>query len=387
MVFNIIYIQSKGRYDLVDQWGSELADAFESLGHHVIRITAENIKDFVNIYTQNKPHFSFTVNVSEIKIGDKFFFDAFQIPHYSYCIDHIIHQYYRWNIKSPYLYFGLLCETFVDYAVNEIGLPKDNVHLTSIGLNPYDFTPDVPKEFDIMLGCTFSEPSASIKHWEQQLPKDVCDILKFAKKYIEESKFLVDSISALRKSCKKFDIRFSREKQVNLEAGLFPLLDSWVRNQRKLLGLKAFSEFEVYCYGDIPNSEIISKAPKWKFLGPVSTRKFNALLGKSRFTLHFHQIMHRGAHDRPIRGMFAKSVPVCDSSSLYENIGMQNSAILYKYHQLSSVIPKLRVLLKDEDKRKIMADQGRKIALDNFTWKHRAEEIINFMMPHITERI
>ena len=265
-------------------------------------------------------------------------------------------------------------------------MQKDHIHLTSIGLNPSNFTPDVSKEIDIMLGCTFSNVASSIKRWEQ-LPKDVCDVLKLAKRYIEESQFQLDSITALRKSCNKLGIRLIHTKQVNLEAGLFPLLDSWMRNQRKLLGLKAFSEFEVHCYGDIPDSEIMSKAPKWKFLGPVSTQKFNSLLGKSRFTLHFHQIMHRGAHDRPIRGMFAKSVPVCDSSSLYEIIGMQNSAILYKYAKLPFAIQQFKGLLNDEEKRKTMAEQGRKIALDNFTWRHRAEEIINFMMTHITERM
>ena len=84
-----------------------------------------------------------------------------------------------------------------------------------------------------------------------------------------------------------------------------------------------------------------------------------------------------GLHDRLISGMLNGAVVLTDPSTYYhKNFVDGEDSLTFDWKHLDELPEKIVKLLSDEDRMQNMANLGRKKALENHTWKHRAEKII-----------
>ena len=124
----------------------------------------------------------------------------------------------------------------------------------------------------------------------------------------------------------------------------------------------------------------IHDCPTLDFRGRVSADEIVELMHESKIVLSTMTWFKDGTHDRVYNGMLAGALAVTDTS-LYmkENYKYypDNSAelVMFELNETDRLPALIKGLLADPDKMQIIADNGRKRALNTDTWAARADEL------------
>ena len=124
----------------------------------------------------------------------------------------------------------------------------------------------------------------------------------------------------------------------------------------------------------------IHDCPTLDFRGRVSADEIVELMHESKIVLSTMTWFKDGTHDRVYNGMLAGAVAVTDTSLYMKenyNYYPDNSAelVMFELNETDRLPALIKGLLADTDRMQIIADNGRKRALNTDTWAARADEL------------
>lgn len=112
------------------------------------------------------------------------------------------------------------------------------------------------------------------------------------------------------------------------------------------------------------------------------------LVANAKIALNIMPWFKGGVHDRVVTGMLSGAVCLTDFSTYFEApfTDMENIAIFY-LDRLEELPAKIRYLLSHEEEAAVIAENGRKLAEQEFTWDKYASDMVQVLQEELNERM
>jgi spore maturation protein CgeB len=101
---------------------------------------------------------------------------------------------------------------------------------------------------------------------------------------------------------------------------------------------------------------------------------------QSKICLNSMPFFKNGTHERVLAGLACGAVPVTTDNIYFREFFRDNEDLLYySMKDKSSVNDRVNDLLAQESKRAKIADSGRKIVMENYTWDVRVNDLLEIL--------
>ena len=297
-------------------------------------------------------------------------------PFFSLLVD----PFYRFIDLSdiPLITFG--CDDFLSVTyLNQIKANKAVFvpHAADDGLKPSDFP---EKKYDVSFMGTFIDYEKRSNEWSEKYPKKVVDIMF----QVVEEAFVSDYSF----------IEIALTKLSSLESENYNILNAlkdielYIKGKERLDLIKSIKTLQVDIFGGSTDEN------SWKNYfqsqknvvvhDPVSYIDSLELEKNSKIVLNSSLKNKYGAHERVFSSLSLGALAFTSQNSFLDQYFTDDLSIGYFNHQsLSSLEDQISIYLKNEDKRRFVAENGRDIVLQHHTWGHRAQTIIEFINKHV----
>jgi spore maturation protein CgeB len=309
----------------------------------------------------------------------KFLWDFLEIPHWAILVDPALYSIQL--TRSPYTI--LSCVDRSDLAAVQ----------ANKFLNAFFWPHAVEKELSpgnqkriydvVFLGSCYDYESLRAS-WRQRNPESINKVLDDAIDLVySDNRTSLSEALASAWNAAKLDIA-----GVDF-AALFYYLDNYTRGKDRVELIRSIKDAHVHVFGDLakdnavgvlgweqylaglPNVTVHPSVPFWDSLH---------LMQQSKICLNSMPFFKNGTHERVLAGLACGAVPVTTDNIYFREFFRDNEDLLYySMKDKSSVNDRVNDLLAQESKRAKIADSGRKIVMENYTWDVRVNDLLEIL--------
>lgn len=316
-----------------------------------------------------------------------YFWDITHIPHWSILVDPSF--YSKHYISSPYSIISCVdhydCEYvhshnfhnvfFWPHAVEkELGPSKNQER-------PYDV---------VFLGSCYDHENLRT-YWQQVLPPVQATVIDEAVEIVLGDR-RTSLFPAIQMALQKYRLE---QEEVDLEQIVF-CVDNYMRGKDRTELIRSIKDAHVHvfggtCWRNMPKVQgwghTLLSMPNVTIHPSISFSESLEILKKSKICLNSMPFFKNGTHERIFTGLACGCVPITtDNLWVGENFEEGKELYLYQPFHWNQVNFLINDLLSNENKRKEMAERGRKKVMSKHTWDNRVEEMKEGLKP-ILERI
>lgn len=389
MLEKICLFTNYNLYETKRHFTSELAAAFKRSGVEVKLIDTGETEIGPEVVDQVRsfaPQLTASFNSFLPNEHGYYLWDFLKIPHLSLMVDPAI---YSVNLaQSPYSIVS--CVDFFDCEVLQAAKCQNSFFLPHGVDRDYVERPvSKQKKYDVVFIGSYFDYEALRSHWQSELPKEVGAVIDSAVEILlsdGETPFVQALVTAWKESGQD-PIGYDFET-------LCSYVDNYARGYDRLELVKSIKDVEVHVFGGPGWMRGVESLKSWDEAlkgqknivvhPPINYEESLEVLRQSHVCLNSMPFFKHGMHERLLNGL-AGGCLVVNSDNLYvrEHFGEVLGVLQYQYTNRSAVNEWLPVWLKDHERREAAVSRGRRFLIENHTWDHRAEEILEQVPPMI----
>jgi len=317
----------------------------------------------------------------------RFFCDMIKIPHVAWLVDSpnqftAMADSKRNIILCPDKYATLF---FKD-------LKFENVLFLPHGVDPEIASEkELEKKYDVVFLGSCIDYESIEKSWETKYPKNLYHALKQAAQTTlsdQETPYVEAFVDALNRNLSKSETLATGP--LNLMQVLHEL-EMYIRGKDRVALLKGIKDATVDVFG-------AGESQGWKkyfpeesqnirLHPPISFEEAIEVMKQSKIVLNSSPWIKNGGHERIFAGMLCGAVVITsDNPFMTHNFDNEKDLFYYYHGQWRDVNATVNLCLKDESKRKKIAQNGKKKVIASHTWSKRVESLIK-ELPKMLEKI
>jgi glycosyltransferase involved in cell wall biosynthesis len=164
------------------------------------------------------------------------------------------------------------------------------------------------------------------------------------------------------------------------QMGVFEIIERYIRCffRTKVLEsiIQAGLPIDIYGWKQAPYGQF----PNVTLKDPVPFDEMEDICGKVRFVLNVQPWCKAGTQERVFNAMLCGAVAITDGCDfLREQTVDGRDLILYELDGIEQLPDKIHYYMEHEEAAEQIAANGNKLALENHTWEHRAEELVEYL--------
>jgi hypothetical protein len=383
----IVLYNGQSQYDVLRYFIKDLALSFKQLGFDVEIVDllkSSWVEDLERIIKEKDVFFFLSMNAmgAELKVGETSLYDYLNIPLFAFLVDHPMYHINRLNQGVKNLIVSCVdkthirfLKTFLNGEYSKVFIPHGASHYHI----PASLKSMEERNTDILFAGSFTNPDHFRKQWISQ-GKYIAQLFDtIMERYLYSyGKTLIDIAEDVFNE-NGIDTEYMNHYKfwqclVNV--------DLYIRNKRRLDIISELSKIggRIELYGNgwenvqLPNSSV-------KLNPSINFDSVQEKIGDSKVVLNILPNFVEGGHERIFTTMLNGAVSLTDSN-LFLNYEFKDreDIILYSFGQCLDDL--LGSLLKDEEKLQVIADNGRKKAMEKHTWLTRVEKILETVIYH-----
>lgn len=292
-------------------------------------------------------------------------YERLALPHFQWIVD----TPFKARLPAsahPLLRTILIDEEFAGFA----GLPKSSSVFLPLGTDVFAPVPDAQRSFDLVFTGQIKDPN---QDW------DTLNGLPRAPRAL--AKHLVDRMVAApdRSLLRLFDEE-SRHFTMPVESAAHAFLaaNSFLRSWKRQRVLSSIRRLPVHVFGEVRDPQLLSAA-NFQFHGPFPYSRLASILLQSRVALNVTPNFHAACHDRIIAALACGALAATDSNPFMDAHFSSNVNLLtFRYTDLDSLESRVEMALRSGTW-KAMADAGRQVVQEKFSWTSTVETLIAHM--------
>lgn len=314
-------------------------------------------------------------------LSDKsYFFENLQIPHLTLLLDPAI---YELNLAtSPYAIVSCVdkndCQLFQS-------VPFERVFFLPHGVEKeLSFDSNIERTFEVVFSGTCYDPDNLRQWWLKNYPQNVVKIIEEAVEiglsdnHTHFYQAVMQSLLFNRVSPKEVDV---------LRIAYF--VDFFMRGKERIDLIKSITDAQVHIFG----------APTWREELPIKTwedyfkdqknviihpaveyTESLEILKKTKICLNSMPMFKNGSHERIFASLACGALPLTsDNLFVRDHFIEDEDLLLFQYSHLHEVNEKINHYLTNEKDRLKLVESGRKKVMNEHTWDHRAEKIVEML--------
>lgn len=378
----IVLYKGQSQYDVLRIFTDQLAEAFRLLQQEtvVVDLIAADAEEQLQKAFARPCDFVFSFNGIGIdfKLGEKSLYDALGTVFVFSLVDDPLHHIQR--LETP---CNNVLVTCVDRYHTNI-MPYLNQYRT-FGFLPHggcipkngNDNKEGKRDLDILFSGSFREPEEYYQIWKEY-PLAMQNILEdtIENALGKENKPLAASVQEVIAARNLYlDPHLSK----NL-LKILPLADRYLRMKRRkeCLEVLAKAGFKVKIYGNGWDKADFAK--NFEVYPAINFNNLLEIIVKSKIVLNIVPSFVEGSHERVFTAMLNGAVAVTDRNTYYEKeFAEDKNIVMYSWGRLNELPDKIYDLLKNEEKRIKIAEEGYKEATKKHTWTVRALSIIQMV--------
>ncbi len=363
-----------------------LRSAFLDLGHDIeifdIGEQPYQQEELQRKVAQFQPDFSLGFNQTCPFLGStevRDMFDALDLPHFAYFIDHPLHHFDRFeNPLSDNLYISVVDPTHKDYLA--FRSKQDRVYFLPHAVAEDYFAKKTSATEKILFCGSVSSPEKFRQQLSSQLPPREFQIFqRIVQEKIQD--FSTSHLTAVRRVLSEFggEELIADEEYVT---GLMTLLDKYIRRKFRVKVLTALKGLPVVIQGNVE----VELAERFKSFGFeinrewVGREQIYELISHHRAVLNISHFFPAGLHVRVVNGL-ARQTPVISTESkiIKKWFGPTRGVWTFNPGDPASIRKSTVEFLEEIPKTKADVERGMQAVGEKHTWKQRANRIIEII--------
>lgn len=298
------------------------------------------------------------------------------LPQIMWNVDSVFHQNYNLikEKSEKYSNFLLFNVTKSDETPAKLYLPRLQQAYLPHAVDPEIWQADQPnKECDIILTSHLCDYQSNIEEIKQ----------KYNSKYYETFMDLYEFL--MNNSENSFwEVYQYYTSQTGLDINdaelyhyLFMDLCYVVTNAKRIKLVNSLKDFNVKVWGPEIWTKYIEDGVQYMGSSDIFDTIKNTQKAKIALHLQPLQVFH-GLHERVLNASMAGAMVLTDEAPFLKS-GFKDNFVYYNNVSFENIAENVEYYLKNDDARNEKVENSRKIILENHTWDHRAQMIINLM--------
>lgn len=362
MVSIDVLLPSTSQYNVLNHFTLKLYEAFIRQGTKC-RLLSGDERIYATL--SNPPDFTIGFN-GALKMEDgTFFCDHINVPHVSCLVDPPFR--FLELIKSPNIIIS--CDDQEGCALLK-ARGFDRAIFMPHAVEP-ELAPDstVDRIYEISFLGTCIDPTKQKEQWGKKFSAKTLHFMEEAASVCLEN----NKISFMTVLLKYFDP--AKDQQV------FEAVEIYVKGVDRLKLLHSFPDCQIHVFGAGLEGEewkkILKNEVNFIVHSPVSYLQALEIMKQSKIVLNSSIKNKRGAHERVFTAAACGAVVITnDNSWMREQFRDEKELILYNNQDLTKCSKLVKSLLENEDKRRSIAEEGRKHVMAGHTWDHRVRHLL-----------
>lgn len=356
-----VLLPTISQYDVLSHFALKLYEAFIRQGAHC-RLLSGDERIFATI--ESPPDFTIGFN-GALKMEDgTFFCDYINVPHVSCLLD------------PPYRFLDLINSPNISITCDD---QECCALLKSRGFNRVAFLPhavepelalepEMERIYDITFLGTCIDPAKIKNEWKKKFSPKIMRLMEEAARV-----GLGDNITSFMTALLQ-DLDPAENQQV------FEAVEIYVKGVDRLRLLRSFSEKQVHVFGagmeGIEWKKVLGKEVNLFVHPPVTYKQAIEVMKQSKVVLNSSIKNKQGAHERVFTAAACGAVVVTNNNPwISQQFIDGKEIILYSSQDLAKCCLSVEDLLKDDSKRREIAEAGKKRVMAGHTWDHRVKQL------------
>lgn len=298
----------------------------------------------------------------------------------TYLMDHPLVHEQRLRTSYPYVFIlspdrnhTAYTDRYLPHIWGTAFLPHAGCRMSGTVL-PYQ-----DRSIDISFMGSYIPPK-QIREQFREYPQEMCLLLETTADILiqEPERTLEDAVQV----CFSQYGVVMQESEMPAVMAEFRIVDRYIRSYYRDAVIRTLVEagISVDVYGD-GWERFVTDAEQFLRIHPaVSYEESLAVISDSRVSLNIMPWFKDGSHDRVFTAMLNGALCLTDGSAyLEEKLRETENVYFYSLKGLKYLPAKVRRILANPEESASVADAGRKLAEENHTWAHRADEVMDYL--------
>lgn len=385
MIQRVFLLVSYNLYGTKRYFTEKLAEAFQRKGIETAIKDSQKgwkIEDLPKLWKKGLPDFTCSFNRVQFLMNGGNLGYNIQAPHLSMIVDPLIYEIPI--TESPYA-----AMTCVDYTEYQMMLSKGYDKILfwphaierELALKDYEDRP-----YDVVMIGSCYDPENLKAHWQRKYSDKICKVIDDALD-ICFSDPKMHFIFAVDLSLNHHGLQASEVDYLDL----IYYVDNYMRGVDRVELLRAIKEIPVHVFGgtcwrkEHPIEgwqHYLADMPNMHLHPAISFQESLEILKKSKICLNSVPSFKNGTHERVFASFACGAVPITtESLYLRDHFEEGKEIFFYRMQNWGEVNHVIKDLLKDEKKRKDIAEKGRANVLENHTWDVRVDQLLRELPP------
>ncbi len=376
----IVLYKGQSQYDVLRVFTDQLAEAFRRLQQKTVvvdLIAADAEEQLKKAFSQPCDFvFSFNGIGIDIKLGEKSLYDALGTVFVYALVDDPLHHIPR--LETPCNNVLVTCvDRYHIYIMPYLNQYRTFGFLPHGGCVLKDDNTEKERDVDILFSGSFRDPEEYYQTWKDYpivMRKILEDTIENA--LGKENQWLTTSVQEVIAARNLYLDPYLSKKLLMI----LPLADRYIRMKRRkeCLEVLAKAGFKIKVFGN--GWDKASFVKNFEVHPAINFNDLLKIIARSKIVLNIVPSFIEGSHERVFTAMLNRAVAVTDCNTYYEKEFVADKNIVtYSWGKLNELPDKIYDLLKNEEKRKRIAEEGYKEAIKNHTWTVRALSIIQMV--------
>ncbi len=388
----ILYVIGQSQYDSVAVFMEQMAVRMQEQGWDVMVLDGRKKESFSvqrQQVLQECFDVIFTINgmlLEEDSTLGKKLLKGENVLYCTYLMDHPFVHYERLKNTYPRIFVLSPDRNHVAYMDQHMKNIYAEAFLPHGGCACANHIRYQERKYDITFMGSFVNPSKIQKQFEQY-PVQMADIMNEVVDHLQDCPAMTIE-GALSDCLNKRNISLS-ETELASVLPEFREVDRYIRNYFRQQIIKILVDNEIYVdvFGDGWSEFETDKKQYLRVHSAVSYGESLEIVGNSKISLNIMPWFKDGSHDRIFSSMLCGAVCLTDGSMyLEEQLRENENVVFYSLRGLKYLPRKVHQILDDTEKSAEIAENGRRLALQNHTWAARADEIIDYLEQLVGEK-
>lgn len=376
----ICFNNTISRYEVLPYFTTGLMKALKRLKIDCEIIVPEkgNIFPFLQKIYQDPPDCTLCFNGLLYDSNERFLADMIEIPHVACLVDNI--NWFFSLIKSPY--YIITCPDKTSCALlNSLQFKKWIYMPHGVDASLKMSEEGEKREYDVAFFGTCIDFKSIQDNWRASYSKQMIEILE---KAAEEtlSNPSVAYQEALMTGLQKASIDVEQSDAYIL----FSELDQYVRGRDRYELIKSIKYTPVHVFGgalgELSWQEQLKGCENVIFHDPIPYPEVIKKMKQSKIVLNSSPMFKFGGHERIFTALACGALTLTNETAyMLENFQNNQNVALYQPMHWDAIDDQVHSILKDEEKRKQIALNGRNEVLSHHTWDHRARDLVRDLQP------
>mgnify|MGYP002678351839 FL=1 len=381
----ILYVIGKSQYDSTSVFMTQMADRMAACGWQVTILDGRKEKEYTEqrkAVIKAEYDVIFSINgmlLEEDSVLGKILLQKKDVLYCTYLMDHPLIHYERLKNQYPQIFVLSPDRNHVKFMDQYMKNIYAEAFLPHGGCQSSKCVPYKQRKYNITFMGSYSDPGRNMERIDRY-PLQMAEMMKKAvERMTDDPEMTIEEALLQCLDFQKINVKDHEFAQILSE---FREVDRYVRSyfRDKVIRVLVENGIVVDVFGDGWDKFVTTHTECLKIHPAVGYEESLELVGDSKISLNIMPWFKDGAHDRIFSAMMCGTVCLTDSSKyLSEQLREQENVYFYSLKGLKYLPLKVHQILQNTDKSVEVAENGKKLAMQEHTWAARSDELMEYL--------